>query len=91
MGVLLFLVGYIVCIVLSMIILHRYKDLFDINYTPKENSTWQDDDYKDNASAILTFSCIWPIFFLLHGGFGLSKLFYKLSKHIEKKCSKSKT
>ena len=90
MGLLLFLVGYIGCIVLSMIILHKYKDLFDINYTPKEGCSYDDDDYKDNASAILTFSCFWPIYFLFHGCFGLSKAFYKLSKYIETKINKPK-
>jgi hypothetical protein len=74
---------YIVGFMLSLWLMHNFKDELDINhYDPPHDEYY--DDYDDNSSAYISFSTMWPIFWLFKLVGLMWKLLYKLSKKFEK-------
>jgi len=62
--------------------MHRWKENLDIDDYDNDNN--YPDDYKDNASAFLSFSSVWPLFWLFKWVEFVMDLFYKISKKMEK-------
>jgi len=82
--ILLFLFIYLIGFVVSLILLHKYKKDLDVdNYDSPHESYY--DDYKSNAEAYLSFSFIWPLWWLIRLILFISSLLLKFSKYIGKK------
>jgi hypothetical protein len=55
-----FLIVYAIGFVISIIALHAFKDKLGVNHYDPPHPEY--DDYSSNASAFLSFSLAWPIF-----------------------------
>lgn len=80
---------YTIGFFLSLVIMHKYKKELDIDdYDPPHDSYY--DDYDSNAIAYVSFSFVWPLFWLFKGIFVGWSLLINLSKKIESKIGKSR-
>lgn len=78
---LLFILVYVIGFFISLMLLHKYKKELDVDcYDPPHPSYY--DDYSSNATAYLTFSLIWPMFWLIMLFQGIWRLLVKLSKSV---------
>lgn len=78
---LLFILGYVLGFVVSLMLMHKYKKKLGIdNYDPPHESCY--DDWDSNAEAYLWFSLGWPLWWFMY----LLKFIYdkliKFSKYI---------
>ena len=78
--ILIYAIGYVI----SLMVLKRYAKQLDMNdYDPPHRSYY--DDYESNASAWISFSFFWPVFWLITGIF----LFFEFISNQSKKFLKN--
>lgn len=74
---------YIVGFVLSLWVMHNFKDELDINHYDPPHEPYYD-DYESNATAYLSFSFMWPLYWLMMLVIFLWKLLVRLSESFQK-------
>lgn len=88
-NILFWLVGYLFGFFTSLFVLHKYKVELGVDYYDPPHGSYYD-DYDSNAKAYLTFSIVWPMFWIVMGIAGLWGLLTKLSELIGGSINKEK-
>ena len=85
--ILILSIGYVLGFFISIYVLHRFKDVLEVNdYDPPHVPYY--DDYSSNAQAYASFSTIWPIFWVVKLLFWIGNLIYNLSVKVGKIANK---
>lgn len=87
-GLIIFILVYAVGFVISLFLMHKYKEQLEIDHYDPPHPDGYYDDWNSNAEAYVGFSAMWPIWWALCGIAGFYKLLQTLSLKIGESVSK---
>ena len=76
-----FLLIYVIGYFVSILALKKYGSVLEMDHYDPPHDGW-DDDYVSNAQAYMSFSIMWPFFWLATSIFGFFKWLQRLTKKI---------
>jgi hypothetical protein len=87
LSVLVIIIGYSLGFIISLVVIHKFKDRLSVNNYDPPHPTWYD-DYSSNAQAYVWFSIAWPLFWIIKGCDLTIDQLVSFSKWIENNLSK---
>ena len=74
---------YVIGVVLTLLFLNKYGKQMELGDYDPPHDGWYD-DYESNAQAWLSFSIVWPMFWIIGILFGIYSLLLQFSKYLYK-------